>query len=69
MVAQKQKPGLYIQIFLLVLVLFSFIVGYYFFENTKITIALFSLSYCLKYIVEGYFSYEYSKGTNTPNKL
>lgn len=63
-VAQKQRADLYIQIILLIFVALAFGLGYYFFNSTKITIALFSFVYCLKYLIEGYLSYKYSKGAS-----
>jgi O-antigen/teichoic acid export membrane protein len=62
LVAEKQKLDLYWQIYLLFTVVLSILVGYYIFNDSYITIILFSLSYSVAYIINICFSYNFAKG-------
>lgn len=61
-IAEKQKIDLIMQIVLFGFVLLSFIIGYNFFNNPKVTILIYSIIYCIKYCVELYLSYRFSMG-------
>jgi len=62
MIAEKQKYDLVMQTFLLLTTFVSLSLGYYIFHDSKIAIALFVLSYCVKYCMEFIMSYKFSKG-------
>jgi O-antigen/teichoic acid export membrane protein len=61
-VAEKQKIDLYLQVFLFVLILLSFYIGKYIFDDIKITLILFSLAYFIGYIIGVFMTYNFSKG-------
>ena len=62
MVVEEQKLDLYWQIFLFILIIISLLVGKYIFNDSLITIFLFSLSYSVAYIINGFMTYRFSKG-------
>lgn len=61
-IAQKQKYDLVMQITLVFLVFAAFLGGYTATANVEACLQLFTLVYCIKYIVELLFSYKFSKG-------
>jgi O-antigen/teichoic acid export membrane protein len=61
-IAEKQKIDLVIQIFLFSFVSVSFIVGYNIFKHPKAAILFYSITYCIKYCIELYMSFQFSKG-------
>ena len=61
-IAEKQKIDLVIQIFLFIFVSISFIVGYNIFKHPKEAILFYSITYCIKYCIELYLSFQFSKG-------
>jgi O-antigen/teichoic acid export membrane protein len=61
-IAEKQKIDLIIQIFLFSLVCISFIIGYNIFNHPKVAILLYSITYSVKYCVEFYLSFKFSRG-------
>jgi len=62
MIAQKQQYDLIMQIYLIGSVILSFIIGYKFFNDVKVTLYIFTFVYSLKYIFEFILSYKFSKG-------
>ncbi len=60
-IAQKQELDLIIQIILILLSTLALSIGYYIYNSPKISLVLFTIVYCMKYCVEFYFSYKYSK--------
>ena len=64
LIAGKQSLDLIMQLFLLLFVLLSFVSGSVIFNDPKICILLFTFVYSLKYLVELYLSYNFSKGEN-----
>ena len=62
LVAEKQKLDFILQIFLFLSIISVLYFGYIFFKDAKITIALYSFIYSMKYIVEFSLSYKFSKG-------
>jgi O-antigen/teichoic acid export membrane protein len=61
-IAEKQKIDLFIQVVLFTFICLSFIFGYNIFNNSRTAILLFTITYSLKYCVEFYLSYRFSKG-------
>ncbi len=61
-IAEKQKIDLIIQVILFLFVCISFIVGYKIFNHPKVAILLYSAIYSIKYFLEFYLSYQFSKG-------
>jgi O-antigen/teichoic acid export membrane protein len=61
-IAEKQKIDLFIQIILFIFVSVSIIVGYNIFKHPKVAILLYSITYCVKYCIELYLSFLFSKG-------
>jgi O-antigen/teichoic acid export membrane protein len=61
-IAEKQKIDLIIQILLFGFVTLSFFLGYKLFSNPKVTIMIYSIIYSIKYCIELYLSYKFSKG-------
>ncbi|MGJ0308719.1 lipopolysaccharide biosynthesis protein [Aliarcobacter cryaerophilus] len=64
MIAEKQEYDLILQIYLLIVVCLSFYVGYYIFDNVKISLYIFTFFYSIKYIVELILSYKFTKKGN-----
>jgi O-antigen/teichoic acid export membrane protein len=62
-IAEKQKIDLIIQILLFSFVSVSFVVGYNIFRHPKAAILLYSVTYCIKYCIELYLSFQFSKGS------
>jgi len=62
LVAEKQHIDLWMQAVLLTGVLSAFAFGYNIFREPRICIFLFTIAYSLKYILELYLSYKFSKG-------
>lgn len=69
-IAEKQNIDLVIQIFLFAFVTISFIAGHSIFGDPASAILLFSITYSVKYCIEFWLSYRFSKGRkpdiNTP---
>lgn len=65
-IAEKQKIDLFIQIILFIFVSVSFIVGYNIFKHPKVAIFFYSATYCVKYCIELYLSFQFSKGIKNP---
>jgi O-antigen/teichoic acid export membrane protein len=63
LVAEKQHIDLYIQIFLFIAILGSMMAGHNIFNQPKACILFFTISYSLKYCIELYLSFQFSKGT------
>jgi O-antigen/teichoic acid export membrane protein len=61
-IAEKQKIDLIIQILLFSFVSVSFVVGYNLFRHPKAAILLYSVTYCVKYCIELFLSFQFSKG-------
>ena len=61
-IAEKQKIDLVIQIILFIFVSVSFIVGYNIFKHPKAAILFYSVTYCVKYCIELYLSFQFSRG-------
>ena len=61
-IAEKQKIDLIVQVFLFSFLLLSILAGYNFFHDPKAVIVLYSITYCIKYFIELYLSYQFSKG-------
>jgi O-antigen/teichoic acid export membrane protein len=61
MIAEKQEYDLIIQILLVTSSAAVLAAGYYVFDSPKISLALFTGVYCLKYCVELYLSYHFCK--------
>lgn len=61
-IAGKQKLDLYWQIYLIITVSISILVGYYLFQNIYATLGLFSMAYSLAYIINGIMTFKFSKG-------
>ncbi|PIC85447.1 hypothetical protein CSV72_13625 [Sporosarcina sp. P20a] len=59
-IAKKIKLELFIQIFILLLSVMSFVIGYYYYESTEISLMIFSGVLVLKYLIFIYFSYKFS---------
>ena len=62
LVAEKQHIDMWIQIVLLAGVISSFACGYTIFNKPEICILLFTFVYSVKYIIELFLSYRFSKG-------
>jgi O-antigen/teichoic acid export membrane protein len=63
-IAEKQKIDLIIQIFLFSMVSISFIAGYRIFNHPKAAILLYAITYSVKYSIELFLSYRFSKGVS-----
>lgn len=63
-IAEKQKIDLMIQVFLFAFILLSFIAGYKIFNKPEVAILFFTITYSIKYLIEFYLSYRFSKGSN-----
>jgi O-antigen/teichoic acid export membrane protein len=61
-IAEKQNIDLIIQIILFSFVCLSFFAGYKIFSNPKPAILFYTITYSIKYCIEFYLSYEFSKG-------
>ena len=62
LVAEKQKIDFLIQICLILGILSAIYGGHYFYNDPKITLILYSAVYSVKYVVEFFLSYKFSKG-------
>jgi O-antigen/teichoic acid export membrane protein len=62
LVAEKQKIDLYIQFVLVIGVIGSFLYGYNVYKDPEKCLIFFTFVYCIKYIIELYLSYQFSKG-------
>jgi len=60
-IGEKQKYDLIMQIFLLTLIGLSILGGYYY-NSALLTVAFFTVSYCLKYVFEFLISYRIANG-------
>jgi hypothetical protein len=58
---KKQELDLVIQFFLILFSALSLSLGYYIYNSPKVSLALFTIVYCVKYCIEFYFSFKYSK--------
>jgi len=67
-IAEKQIIDLLIQIILFIFVSVSIIVGYNIFNHPKVAILLYSITYCVKYCIELYLSFLFSKGKRNASK-
>lgn len=63
-VAEKQKYDLLLQVFLFIAVVASFIIGHYYGNEIQLSIKLFTITYCVKYLVEFGLAYKFSLGNN-----
>lgn len=61
-VSNKPKIDLYWQLFLIFIVIFSILIGYYIFNNSFTTVFLFSLAYSLSYLLNLLITYKLAKG-------
>ncbi len=61
-VAQKQKLELLLQIYLTIASFLGITVGYYFFHSAELALLFFTLTYVIKYALEFWLAYEFSKG-------
>jgi O-antigen/teichoic acid export membrane protein len=61
-ISEKQHVDMIIHIFLVLFLFLSFWAGKYFFDDAMFAITFFTIIYCVKYIVEFIFSYQFSKG-------
>ena len=64
MIAEKQRLDLFWQIFLLLLVVISFVLGR-FFSNAADALRIFSSAYCLAYGVNGVMTYHFAKNSTS----
>ena len=62
MIAEKQKLDLYWQIYLLISVVSSILIGYFIFNDSYISIVLFTASYSIAYFINAIFTYNFAKG-------
>ncbi len=62
LVAEKQKIDLYVQILLLAGVVGSFLYGYNVYKDPIKCLIFFTFVYCIKYVIEWFLSYTFSKG-------
>jgi O-antigen/teichoic acid export membrane protein len=65
-IAQKQKIDLIIQIVLFAFICVSFIAGFNIFRNPGKAILLYTIIYSIKYCIEFYLSFKFSKGKVQP---
>lgn len=63
-IAEKQRIDLIIQIILFSFVFLSFFAGYKIFDHPRIAILLYTITYSIKYCIEFYLSFKFSKGHN-----
>lgn len=63
-IAQKQRYDLGMQVLLVILVFVALYGGYKLTGKVETCLHLFTAVYCVKYTVELYFSYRFSKGSN-----
>ncbi len=61
-VAEKQKLDLYWQIYLLISVVSSILIGYFIFNDSYISIVLFAVAYSIAYFINVIFTYNFAKG-------
>ena len=61
-VSNKPRIDLYWQLFLIVNILCSILLGYYIFKNSYITIILFCVAYSIAYILNLFITYKLAKG-------
>ncbi len=64
LVAEKQKLDLILQLFLVIAVLTSFLCGFHIFREPEMCLILFTIAYSIKYLIELYLSFHFSKGKN-----
>lgn len=62
LVAEKQKLDLILQVFLFMGVLISFLLGYNLFKVPEMCLIFFTIAYSIKYVIELYLSFHFSKG-------
>lgn len=62
MIAEKQKLDLYWQIYLLISVVSSILIGYFIFNDSYISIVLFTVAYSIAYFINVIFTYNFAKG-------
>lgn len=62
MIAEKQKLDLYWQIYLLASVVGAIFIGNYLFNDSYISIVLFTTAYSFAYLINIFFTYRFSKG-------
>ncbi len=65
-IAEKQRIDLFIQVALFTLICLSFIAGFRIFNDPKAAIILFTTTYSIKYFIEFFLSYKFSKGVINP---
>lgn len=58
-IAEKQRMDFIMQVFLVLTSGLALICGYYLYDSAEISLALFSVVYCIKYCVELFLSYSY----------
>ncbi|HBS51470.1 MAG TPA: hypothetical protein DEA62_00520 [Coxiellaceae bacterium] len=61
-IAEKQKVDFAMQIYLIIVSVFSFWCGYYFFHSAKLALIFFTFAYSTKYLFELFVSYRFSLG-------
>lgn len=67
-IAEKQDYEMYLQFFLLILVVLSFVIGYKIFNSSEACLYLFTFAYSIKYIIELYLSYQFCLGNKKINE-
>jgi len=63
-VAEKQQMDLVVQLLLFIGLCTALLVGFFIFKSAAIAIILFTVIYCIKYIIELFLSYKFSLGVN-----
>ena len=60
MIAEKQQYDLFLQVYLIISVFLSFLIGYKYFNSVEISLIIFTFVYSLKYIFELIMSYKFT---------
>ena len=63
MIAEKQSKDLLLQIYIICSVTITIYLGWYYGENPELSIFLFSLNYCLIYLVNLYITKKWAYGS------
>lgn len=63
-VGRKQRYDLIMQIFLIISTSSALIVGAYLFDSVRLSLFLFTFSYCVKYLIEGWLAWRIANGSH-----
>jgi len=68
-IARKQKEDFYLHIYILITTCISLAIGFFYYRSTSAALLLFSINYCLIYLVYFLRSLKFAKGNITDNQV